>query len=260
MPLLAVVAVIVGAAVLVEYRRRLRGGDDPLGSRPAGELPDTRWALVAGAFAWYFVVVLANTLLAGTEARRYGGTSLDVVVSTGVNLLVALALLRAATGGTRRPALPAPRLVAVGVCGGFAMFAAQYAIGRAITTACGLLEHAVPEQAIVAEARRAGGGDLLVFALGAVVVAPFAEEIFFRGILLPATSRVAGERTALALQAIAFGLIHVQGAWATWPLAIPLAVVGWCAGFVYLRTGSLAVPIVLHATFNALNFAALHAS
>jgi membrane protease YdiL (CAAX protease family) len=139
------------------------------------------------------------------------------------------------------------------------MFAAQYAIGHAITTAYDLIGRKLPEQAIVEEARRASGGDALVYLLGAVVIAPFAEEVFFRGILLPAVSRATGVRTALALQAVLFGLIHVQGAWSTWPLAIPLAVLGWCAGFVYLRTGSLAVPVLLHATFNALNLAALHA-
>jgi len=259
MPLLAVVAVLVGAVVLVRYSGSRRRGDDALGPRPDGDLPDTRTPLVIGVIAWFCAIGIAVDVASGWRLRRDGGPVADVVVSSGVNLLVALALLRAATRGTRRPTLPASRLAAIGVFSGFAMFTAQYVIGRAITTACALLEHAVPEQAIVEEARRASGGDVLVFALGAVVVAPFAEEVFFRGILLPAAARMVGVRAGLALQAIVFGLIHVQGAPETWPLAIPLALVGWCAGFVYLRTGSLAVPVLLHATFNALNFAALHA-
>jgi len=259
MPLVAVVAAIVGAVVIAEYVRRRRGGRDPLGPRSTGELPDTGWAFVAGALGWYLLVGLANSLLAGSDARRYGGTAFDVVLSTGVNLIVALALLRSATSGTRHASLPSRRLVEIGVCAGFAMFAAQYAVGRVITTACDLLGRPIPEQAIVDEARNAAGGDALVYLVGAVVLAPLAEEIFFRGILLPAASRFVGERTALALQAVVFGLIHVDGAWHTWPLAIPLALVGWCAGFVYLRTGSLAVPILLHATFNALNLASLRA-
>jgi membrane protease YdiL (CAAX protease family) len=258
-PPVAYIAAIVGAAIFVEYVRRRRGGDDPLGPRPSGELPDTRWALVAGALAWCVLDELAKALLAETDVQRYGGFAAVVLVFAGVNLLVALGLLRAATRGPRRAALPGPRLAAVGVCAGLATFTAAFVIGYAITAGCRLLHHEIPEQAIVAEARRAGGAEVLVFALGAVVLAPFAEEVFFRGILLPASTRVVGERSALALQAIAFGLVHLPGSSDAWPLAIALAFVGWCAGFVYLRTGSLAAPMLLHATFNALNFAALRA-
>jgi membrane protease YdiL (CAAX protease family) len=106
----------------------------------------------------------------------------------------------------------------------------------------------------------ATGLDLAVRAVAAIALAPFAEEVFFRGILLPAAARSMGPARGLLLQAAVFGLIHCWSQWEAWPLAIPLAGVGWLAGWLYLRTGSLAVPVVMHATFNAANFVALRMS
>ena len=82
--------------------------------------------------------------------------------------------------------------------------------------------------------------------------------MFWRGIALPAFLAVAPARTALAIQALAFGAMHVvQAPPSYWPLAIPLAVVGWMAGWIYLRTASLGAAVLLHAVFNGLNLAFL---
>jgi uncharacterized protein len=107
----------------------------------------------------------------------------------------------------------------------------------------------------VAAAATAQGLQLLAFALCAIVLAAFAEEVFFRGILLPFAARVVGIRAGLVVQAVMFAAVHLIGDPGIWPLAVPLAVVGWVCGWLYVRTGSLAVPIVAHATFNAINFA-----
>ena len=40
-----------------------------------------------------------------------------------------------------------------------------------------------------------------------------------------------------------------------WPLTIPIAAVGWTAGWLYARTGSMRAAIALHATFNAIQVA-----
>ena len=90
---------------------------------------------------------------------------------------------------------------------------------------------------------------LMVVALwvGAAVVAPVAEEMFFRGILqnfLSGATRKAGFATVLA--AGAFALVHFSQ-----PHAVPaLFFLGILLGTAYARSGNLVVPIVIHAVFN----------
>jgi len=87
----------------------------------------------------------------------------------------------------------------------------------------------------------------------AVLMAPIAEETFFRGWLQEA---IAGElparwrRGAPLLAAFAFAVVHA-------PLSfVPVVVLGLVAGVVYARTRSLVPSIVAHATHNALATAA----
>lgn len=251
-----ILAVIAGVLVLVDYARRRRRGADPLGVRPVGALPDTLIALLCGALLWFLAREGLYFFVAGSQFLRDGGFAANVLISTALNFVIALALLRSALGGTRRPSLSSPGLVVAGALAGLVVFALQVPIGLAIQQVCAYLGGEIPRQEIVTQAQRAHGAEAMTFAVGAIVLAPFAEEVFFRGILLPAVARSAGERRALFIQALAFGAIHVN-AWHMWPLALPLAVVGWCSGWLYLRTGSLAPSIVLHAAFNAINFAAL---
>jgi membrane protease YdiL (CAAX protease family) len=88
---------------------------------------------------------------------------------------------------------------------------------------------------------------------GTVLVAPFAEECFFRGILLTALSHFLGKRwLAVFVSAAVFGVIHAGGADSPQPHVVPtLIVLGGVLGVLYVRTGSLLAPIVLHALFNA---------
>lgn len=249
--------VLAGAGVAIWQRVRAARGNDPLGPRPRGELPNTALALILGAGAWLVLREAVGYALVGSQLHRHGGFDLDVVAVTTVNLLIALAVLHIARSGTFAASLSPGRLVAAGLIGGLVVFAAAQGLAMAIE---GLYRHfgePVPQQSVVDHARGARGLALTTLALAAVVVAPFAEEIFFRGVLLPALARLGTVRGGLAIQALLFGAIHVVGDLHTWPLAIPLAVVGWICGWLYLRTGSLAVPVLAHATFNAINFAGL---
>lgn len=86
----------------------------------------------------------------------------------------------------------------------------------------------------------------LVYAVfTAVVLAPVAEEVLFRGVALPALARCMGAFKASLLVSFLFAAIHfnVAGFPVLFTLGLALAV-------AYLRTGSLLVSIVLHMTFN----------
>jgi len=83
----------------------------------------------------------------------------------------------------------------------------------------------------------------------AVVLAPVAEEMLFRGILYPFIKQRGYPRTALWSTAILFGVIHFNlGA------LVPLIGLALVWTWLYERTRNLLAPITAHVTFNAVNF------
>jgi hypothetical protein len=91
-----------------------------------------------------------------------------------------------------------------------------------------------------------------IFAAG-VVIAPMCEEILFRGYFYPVGKRYLGPWISGALTAILFGAFHAN--LASLPGLTLLAVAFTLA---YERTGSLLVPIGMHALFNATSLAILY--
>lgn len=93
--------------------------------------------------------------------------------------------------------------------------------------------------------------------ISAAVLAPLAEETFFRGLLQTWLRRVFANRwVGLFAAATFFGLVHYGQ-----PTAVlPLALFGLATGFIYERTGSLVGPVLFHACFNlkTLIFQTLH--
>ena len=92
------------------------------------------------------------------------------------------------------------------------------------------------------------------FVVFAAVVAPIAEEALFRGLLLPLLVRRLGSRTGMALTAIGFAALH--GDAGSFP---GLAAFSVALSLAYARTGTLLVPILMHALFNGANLALLWA-
>jgi len=90
---------------------------------------------------------------------------------------------------------------------------------------------------------------LLVAAI--VGFAPIAEELFFRGIVFNAWLREAGRVPAYIGSAALFALIHLSLA-----SLLPIFLLGLALAWAYERTGTLLVPIVMHATVNAISVAA----
>ena len=83
--------------------------------------------------------------------------------------------------------------------------------------------------------------------VGAFVVAPVAEELFFRGMVQTMLGNVLPTRwLAILITSLAFGLIHISQPYAIAALTM-LAVV---IGYAYEKTGSMLPPIFIHAAFN----------
>ena len=109
------------------------------------------------------------------------------------------------------------------------------------------------EQQIGDELRRIVGAQRGVLVVLVAVMAPLAEELFFRVILLDALLRRVAAVWAVVLQGAIFGAIHVS------PLpALPaLAVAGTVFGFLFARGRSVWCCVAAHMAFNSLAVVAL---
>jgi membrane protease YdiL (CAAX protease family) len=96
----------------------------------------------------------------------------------------------------------------------------------------------------------------LMMAFG-LLIAPLAEELFFRGLLFPVAVRYLGLSFGTAVTAFLFALIHqaqLAHAWA--PLSL-LFIVGFVLTAIRAATRSVAASWVTHFSYNATLFALL---
>lgn len=103
---------------------------------------------------------------------------------------------------------------------------------------------------VSAEAREltdaASGGGIAVLILVVCVGAPFAEELFYRGLLLRAVEKRWDLRAAVIASTVVFALAHFQG------IQLPaLLMFGLVASLLAARTGRLGPAMLCHAGFNA---------
>lgn len=226
---------------------------------PVGADPRPRWP------AWYapvgFVAAGAITLVVGALAFGIAGVGPDedmppalVVVLTLLQntILCATAIFLAARvsrprpwhfGLGRAPFWPAVGWAAAGV-GGYLAFVTLYA---AIVAPEG--DQSVTEDFGADESTLA----LVTAGFVIVVVAPIAEEFFFRGFFYRALRSRLGILSAAAIDGVVFGLIHYTGpdTLELLPILVGLAFM-FC--LVYERTGTLYTVIGLHALNNAVAY------
>lgn len=87
----------------------------------------------------------------------------------------------------------------------------------------------------------------LTIGLSACLLAPLAEELLFRGLLLRALVPLIGAPRALLGTSVLFALVHLA------PASLPAyTLLGAAFGGVYLWTGNLWASVVLHALWNTV--------
>jgi membrane protease YdiL (CAAX protease family) len=92
---------------------------------------------------------------------------------------------------------------------------------------------------------------LLLF-MTIAVIAPLLEELLFRGYLQSSLMHLMKPWQAILLASAVFGAIHFQ------PLAFPiLTALGAVFGYLYYKTGSLKVNIILHVLNNGIAYIAM---
>jgi membrane protease YdiL (CAAX protease family) len=90
-----------------------------------------------------------------------------------------------------------------------------------------------------------------VLGVSVVVVAPLAEELFFRAFLFRAVEARLGLAAGVLLSALTFSVFHMNIG-----VVVPFFAIGVILVWVYHATGSLWTPIAAHATINGISFIA----
>lgn len=89
--------------------------------------------------------------------------------------------------------------------------------------------------------------------IGGAVVAPIAEEIFFRGFVLAGLRPRYGWQRAAVISSALFALIHLI------PTAIiPIFILGYIFAYLYHRSNSIWPAILMHSATNALALGAAY--
>ncbi len=246
---------IVGALLwwAVKVRR------DPLAHVPARPnrlmpesvlLPVIVWLLSGSIFAMVARRALDGDLLdagmiwSGNAAQIVGGSACLWVAAKFFD------------GGTKRFLLGDGRIVRQVVVGVGYLLASLALCAVVLAATAALLSRIDPHYYYfdhqVIDAVRGDKVSLLTLWIGTVLIAPIAEELFFRGILQTCLENLLRSRwITVVLTGAIFGAIHAGAGDSPQPHVVPaLMVLGVMLSVLYLRTGSLVAPIVLHSLFN----------
>jgi membrane protease YdiL (CAAX protease family) len=95
-----------------------------------------------------------------------------------------------------------------------------------------------------------GSYSVLLRALVIITVVAAMEEILFRGIVYRITEEALGTNLALLISTLLFGVVHIANANANLVSVISAGIGGILLAITFTLTGSLWVPIFLHAGWN----------
>ena len=90
-----------------------------------------------------------------------------------------------------------------------------------------------------------------------ILIAPAAEELGFRGFLLPATSRYWGKTAGVIVTSAIFALLHAEQIGHAWAAVAVLFGVSVALCLFRLKFNSVAVSTVVHMSYNSLLFLAM---
>lgn len=254
--ILAILAGLVLIWGVMVQRRKAEG----LSLAEAPARPNTIFEdAVALSVAFYLIAVLLLSYVVDAANLNRDGAAAMLVIGSGaqvVGLVVCLLIAsRRFEGGVRAflSGLPESRpkgrwgmalciaFVGIGVCPVLA-----YLTQPVVTW---IDPTFVPPQHPTLSALEHGQSVMLTVGLwlGAAVVAPVAEECFFRGFLQTMLVGITGRRwSSIVMVSLVFGLVHYPQ-----PQAVAaLVFLSLLLGYAYERTGSLAAPIAVHALFN----------
>ena len=100
---------------------------------------------------------------------------------------------------------------------------------------------------ILLEEEKGSTGLIVYSVLLATIIAPFLEEVFFRGFCYPILKKKWGAGAAMLLTSLFFATIHAN-TFAFWPIFV----LGMALAYLYEKRRSLTAPVVLHLVHNSI--------
>jgi membrane protease YdiL (CAAX protease family) len=224
----------------------------------AFRVPFSIWDALVALFV-YFVGQLIAGLVLGVGMAVTGRVpasteTLAVAVAAQVlGLLLAglyLLLRRRLTWRILGPVRPSALSVAIGLGVGVGGTLLAYLLNGVLSL---VFEPEAPVEQQLLQDILAGGWATVLGVIAAVVMAPIAEEVLFRGLLFQALRRRTGLWVAAGLSSLVFTAVHVEIV-TSQPLAlVGLFALGVLFAWSFHRSGSLVVPIIGHAVFNGVS-------
>jgi uncharacterized protein len=223
-------------------------------------VPPVRWGIPDALIAWIVGIVAA--VIAAVPFIDADGRIPDdqEVVAT----LVLLAVQNAAIIGTLVVVARSKGLGSLGRDFGLVLEprdALWVLAGVGLAIAAGILVLPITELAGLEDSsqdvvqtfeRSAGVIEKIGVAAGVVLVAPLAEELLFRGILLRSLVRRVSPLAAVFLTAVVFAVVHVLGDLGTGYYVPAFLLLGLVSGWRAVATGRIGQSVALHAGFNLL--------
>jgi len=222
-------------------------------------LPRWPWWAPFAAFLLTILIAVVGAGVVAVVAEAFGvevtredppsGVTIGGVIVQDIALIASAFVLARSTGGTPRPSHFGLRRVGLGLAtrwtlaawGSFFVFSAIWALLLRIEESDDLPQELGADESTLA---------LVVVSVLVTVVAPVAEELFFRGFMFTALRRAWGLVPAVLATGVAFGAVHAGSSEPEF--LVPLGVFGAALCLLYWRTGSLLPCIVLHALNNSL--------
>lgn len=125
------------------------------------------------------------------------------------------------------------------------------AAGIALNFSCNVLFMFMPESWLADYSQASESldtGSLLSYVIGGVIMAPLAEEIVFRGVVMKRFRKCMSAVFAAVLSAVVFGVCHGDLVWAIYAGSL-----GIILGLVFSRFDSIIPGICIHLSFNSVS-------
>ncbi|MEO6741580.1 MAG: CPBP family glutamic-type intramembrane protease [Chthoniobacteraceae bacterium] len=252
LPIYAVAALLFFVSTVV-FRKMLRkvGDRGGLVRSDLFGLPD--FVIVA---VFVVLILLALAMRWAFPSSKVGGSGLEIVSSVMLlSLPVILALL--VVRGISLPAVFGVKRVGLlrALCAGGGLILLLLPVLMIVTAVTyQFLGGQAEQQEMVTkfrEATKAGKQDIIwQIVLTATLIAPLTEEFIFRGYFYPVLKRLAGPIPAAIGISLLFGAVHNNAA--GFPVLTALAL---GLTLAYEWSGSILVPMFMHACFNSIMLA-----
>ncbi len=231
---------------------------------PIGLRPRVSWSLPLFFMAWIVSLILQLAvysclkMIPGISGEDHHSMIAMIAVSGSNLIFIAGAPVVVGPGwrkGLQRIGLNGPdfaRQTRIGIR--VALLASPWVY--AVNLTANLVFHANPHEVMQMLNKGLDTFSMSLAVIGAVILAPAAEEILFRGILLgglihktrfkPADQRRRLVQAANVITSLFFGALHMSA----WPAPIGIFVLSLVLGKTYIVTGRLWPCIIAHSVFN----------